>query len=438
MIFFKIKIFIFLFSAFYPFHQKIFSKTLPLKKTFLPIGGSKTLKVAPLHSVHVSNGKVIQVKDLEDKILIYGKKSGESFITSGKYQYKIYVLKKRTFQILNQIQNLLKTFKGLHFKIVHNKIIVDGELFRLSDWVYLSKVFTSTHENQKEPYYFFKAKMSPEIKKRVHQFFENKMKNLGRIWSTSQLNLNDHFIELSKEEKKDQFFWIKNFYPFGLPLIFSKYKVQLSPMVRVQIHIAEINKSWQRQFGFKWPEVLQTKIFPFQLSKESLSLELQSLENKGEGQLLASPSLVCQSGSEASFLAGGELPIKTSSQYNSRVLWKPHGILLNIKPVAESNGHMSIEISAEVSFLNHGQSINGIPSLKTNRISSHFNLKQKGTIVLSGLILHDFGKSSDQMPYLANIPLLGRLFKSKNFKDQKSELLIFVSPEVIQESPTFL
>lgn len=429
-------IFIFLSFSIIFFHH--LSEGFAAKEIFLPIRGSTVLKISPLYSIHVSNGKVIQIKDLEDKILIHGKKSGESYIISGKDQYKIHVLKKRTFRILNKIQDLFKTLKGLHFKIINDQVIIDGELLRLSDWIHLSKLFISTYEGQKNPPYFFKAKISPDLKPLVNQFFEDKMKNLGRIWSSSYLNLSDYFIELSEEDKKDKKFWAKTFYPFGLPLIFSKYKVKLSPMVRVQIHIAEVSKSWQRQFGIKWPETLRTKILPFQLSKENLHLELQSLENKGEGQVLASPSLVCQSGSKASFLAGGEIPVKTSSQYNSRVLWKPHGVLLNIKPLAESNGHMSIEISTEVSLLDHAQSIGGIPALKTNRISSHFNLKQKGTIILSGLILHDFGESSDQMPYLANIPLLGRLFKSKNFKDQKSELVIFVSPEVIQESPLIL
>ena len=258
------------------------------------------------------------------------------------------------------------------------------------------------------------------------------MLRLGRAWSDSNLDLKNYVVELSKEqEKKDSHFWAQIFHPYGLKLYFSKQKILLSPMVRVQIYIAEISKSWQRQSGFKWPESVKAHIFPLSLSREELFIQLQALENKGEGQILASPNLICQSGSNASFLAGGEFPIKTSGYTGGKVVWKPHGVMLNIKPLAESNGNMKIELSVEVSLIDNAQSVEGVPALKTNRIFSHFNLKQKSTLALSGLILQDLGSSSDQTPGLSQIPLLGRLFQSKNFREQKSELIVFVTPEVL-------
>ena len=266
----------------------------------------------------------------------------------------------------------------------------------------------------------------------VRNFFEKKVLQFGRSWTHSHLNFKNYSLELpEEEEKRDRDFWTRMFHPYGLSLYFSKDKVFLSPMVRVQIYITEVSKSWQRQSGIKWPESLKAHIFPLSFSREDLFVQLQALENRGEGQILASPNLICRSGSEARFLSGGEFPIKTSGYENGRVVWKPHGVMLNIKPLAERSGNMRIELSAEVSLIDNAHSIEGIPALKTNRIFSHFNLKQKTTLALSGLILQDSGHSSDQTPGLSQIPLLGRLFQSKNFKEQKSELIIFVTPEVL-------
>ena len=371
------------------------------------------------------------MRDLGSKILIFAKKEGTSHIVSGNLNYEINVLNSKTYQVFRKIQDTLKHFLGIKVKMEDSQIVVFGHLLRFSDWKDISKALTSISASFKAPPYSFQASMDLDIKNESLNFFKKKILSLGRLWSNSNFNLDSKTIELSKEEKSDETFWKSFFYSYGLQLQFLEKKVSLTPMIKIQIHIVEISKSWQKQIGFKWPESLKAQILPPLLSKENLFLQLQALENKGEGQILASPNIICRSGSKASFLAGGEFPIKTSGYKNGKVTWKPHGVHLSVKPLAEMNGHMNIELSAEVSLIDNAQSINGIPALKTNRISSHFNLKRKTTIALSGLILKDFGQSTDQTPHLAKIPLLGRLFQSKNFKEQKSELVIFVTPEVL-------
>jgi pilus assembly protein CpaC len=143
---------------------------------------------------------------------------------------------------------------------------------------------------------------------------------------------------------------------------------------------------------------------------------------------------LCRSGKEAQFLAGGELPIKITAHKRQDVVWKKYGVLLKIKPVADFSGRMSIALETEVSTIDTSNTVDGLPGLLTNRIESHFDLKESRTIALSGLIKHQSGQSSQGLPGLSSVPILGSLFASREFRDDKTELVVFVTPEVVDSS----
>ena len=129
-------------------------------------------------------------------------------------------------------------------------------------------------------------------------------------------------------------------------------------------------------------------------------------------------------------MAGGEFPIKLTSFGSSGVTWKNYGVLLKVKPLADSTGRMSIEIETEVSALDDANKVDGIPGLLTNRMKTHFDLSTSRTIALSGLIKNDLSRQTSGLPGLSSIPILGSLFSSTDFKDNQSELVIFVTPAV--------
>ena len=103
-----------------------------------------------------------------------------------------------------------------------------------------------------------------------------------------------------------------------------------------------------------------------------------------------------------------------------------------IKPIIDSVGQMSLQIDSEVSTLDESTKVDGIPGLQTNKVSSTFDLIRSRTIALSGLIKNEQGQSSEGIPFLKNIPILGHLFSSHDFKENRSELVIFVTPELLQ------
>ena len=105
-------------------------------------------------------------------------------------------------------------------------------------------------------------------------------------------------------------------------------------------------------------------------------------------------------------------------------------MLLNVHPEADFQGAISLEIETEVSMLDMANAVEGIPALKSNTVKSHFDLPGRRTIALSGLLREELGNNADGLPYLTSIPILGRLFSSQKFLHRRSELVIFVTPEI--------
>jgi pilus assembly protein CpaC len=112
------------------------------------------------------------------------------------------------------------------------------------------------------------------------------------------------------------------------------------------------------------------------------------------------------------------------------VTWKKHGVILSVHPQADFQGAISLEVETEVSLLDMANAIDGVPSIKTNRVKSHFDLPGKRTIALSGLLRQELGESKEGLPFLSGIPVLGALFSSQKFLHHQTELVIFVTPEV--------
>jgi pilus assembly protein CpaC len=115
------------------------------------------------------------------------------------------------------------------------------------------------------------------------------------------------------------------------------------------------------------------------------------------------------------------------------VVWKRYGILLRVKPRADAAGRLSISLETEVSTLDKSMAVDGIPAILTNRVSSHFDLTKPQTIALSGLLKNEDGNSTEGVPLLSRLPIIGALFSSKDFRENRSELIIFVRPSILKE-----
>lgn len=180
-----------------------------------------------------------------------------------------------------------------------------------------------------------------------------------------------------------------------------------------------------------------------------ISIVLNALEEKGFIRILAEPNLLTMSGEEASFLAGGEFPIPVvqsaaSSGGNAVTIeFKEFGIQLHFKPQVTSDDNIRMLIEPEVSILDFGPSavnISGfkVPGLVTRRASTHVQLRSGESLVIGGLIAQTDNRTTDQIPFLGNVPILGQLFRSEKFNLEETELIVLVTPRLTQPSQVAL
>lgn len=112
-------------------------------------------------------------------------------------------------------------------------------------------------------------------------------------------------------------------------------------------------------------------------------------------------------------------------------MFKPYGIKLEITPHADRNGLVRATIESEVSNIDTSVTTTAGPALSTRKTSTEFNVKSGDTLVLSGLVSRKTSTSIDKVPGLGDIPILGALFRSTRFQNDETELVVFVTPTVV-------
>jgi len=164
---------------------------------------------------------------------------------------------------------------------------------------------------------------------------------------------------------------------------------------------------------------------------------LRALERDGLIRTLAEPNLTAVSGETANFLAGGEFPIPVvDTDGRLSVTFKKFGVGLAFTPVVLSEGRISLKIDSEVSELtNEGAvvlSSISIPALKTRQAKSTVELPSGGSLAIAGLISDSTRQNIDGFPVLKDVPVIGTLFRSRDFIKQETELVVIVTPYVVR------
>ncbi len=167
----------------------------------------------------------------------------------------------------------------------------------------------------------------------------------------------------------------------------------------------------------------------------TLDSQLQALEEKGALRTLARPNLVAISGQKASFLAGGEFPFPVPQDLDKiSIEFKPYGVKLNFTPLVQDNGWIRMNVEPEVSQLDFNNALTIrdfiVPALTVRRAATTLELKPGDTFAMAGLFQHNYENGIQQFPGLANLPVLGSLFRSARWKRSETELLIIVTPRL--------
>ncbi len=243
--------------------------------------------------------------------------------------------------------------------------------------------------------------------------------------------------------------------------------------VQLKVTVAEIQRNIAKQLGVEMSGNITLGNFstcnvtgtcsttgnPFGISNKSLSSNaltlgyndgtsrisatLRALEQTGMLRTLAEPTLTAISGETASFLAGGEFPVPTGrdQQGNITIEFKPFGVALGFTPIVLSEGRISLrvktevsELSAEGSFTLTGSGGNDltIPGLKVRRAESTLELPSGGALVMGGMLQDNVRQSVGKLPGLGDLPILGPLFRSRDFQRNETELVIIITPYLVK------
>lgn len=169
---------------------------------------------------------------------------------------------------------------------------------------------------------------------------------------------------------------------------------------------------------------------------------LQAFERVGLVRTLAEPNLTSVNGESASFLAGGEFPVPTGRDRDGNVTieFKPYGVSLAFRPVVLSGGRISLQISAEVSELTQTGGITlgagtnsplNIAGLNVRRVQNTVEIPSGGSMMIAGLLQESTRQTVDSLPGVTNLPVLGSLFRSRDYLSGETELVVLVEPYIV-------
>jgi pilus assembly protein CpaC len=176
---------------------------------------------------------------------------------------------------------------------------------------------------------------------------------------------------------------------------------------------------------------------------------LRAMESAGVVRTLAEPNLTAISGESATFISGGEFPIPTGvtcqtttagaiGQCVQTVSFKKFGISLNFTPVVLTEGRISLRVMTEVSEISNENALNGgsggttIPSIKTRRAETTLEIPSGGSMAMAGLIQDQTKQAINGLPGLSQLPVLGTLFRSRDYINNQTELMVLVTPYVVR------
>lgn len=171
---------------------------------------------------------------------------------------------------------------------------------------------------------------------------------------------------------------------------------------------------------------------------ETLQAMIEALEAEGYVKTLAEPNLTAMSGESANFLAGGEFPVPVGEDDRGRITleFKPFGVSLRFTPVVLDNGRISMRIATEVSALSDEGAFElasiRVPGLTVRRAETAVEIPSGGSLVLGGLLRNDAANQLQGLPWLADLPILGALFRSSQFQRDETELVVIAVPYIVR------
>ncbi|MBI2509600.1 MAG: pilus assembly protein N-terminal domain-containing protein [Betaproteobacteria bacterium] len=380
----------------------------------LYVGEVRTLPITRIQRVAIGNGKVITTNVLEKELLLLAEQPGRTsmfiWTADGKEaRYDVVVLGTDNLDTEKRLSALLAPISGIKVERVGQHVVVSGatskaNLQRVSS---ITSMFPQTLNMVREEEVTMRRMVYMKVQ--IVEMKKSLAENIGVAWDPSIAGPSAALVgDLVTPGGTGAGGGSP---PFRIPTAPAGF-----PALPLGV------QSFRPYFG------ITTSI----LSKINLAV------NNGDAQILATPELSTRSGGEAKFLAGGQIPVVTpaSGLNPATVTYKDFGIKLSILPVADDKGYVATTIKTEISTIDNSVAIAGQPGFLTRQTDSEINVQAGQTIVISGLVNNELAKDVTRVPGLSEIPILGALFRSTNFRNNRTDLVIFVTPLVVDPTST--
>lgn len=367
-------------------------KTIPLP--------SKVVRVA------VGNGKIITSNVLETEMVVLAETPGNTSLRlwtadGNQLNYAVSVLATDPDVTAKRLRDMLGAMPGIKVERIGDMVLLTGTASKagLSRIDAIAKLFPQTHNAVLEEEVTMRRMVYMKVQ--IVEMKKSLASNIGVAWDKS---IAGPAAAVAGNWSTNQNFRVPATPPAGFPT--------------TPIPIG--GAGWRPYLG---------------MTSVITSMINLAVDN-GDAFVLATPELSARSGGKAEFLAGGQIPIisPASAAAPATVTFKDYGIKLTIEPVADEKNNVSALLKTEVSNVDNSVAVGGNPGFLTRKTDSEFNVQSGQTIVLSGLVNTNLQKDISKLAGFGDLPILGALFRSTNFQSGRTDLVIFVTPTVIDSS----
>jgi pilus assembly protein CpaC len=367
----------------------------------LYVGEAHVINEPGVRRIAVGNGRVLQATALDDRqVLVLPEAPGQSTLLlwgrSGPERSHVFnVLPADTGRLLAEVRAMLGDTRKVSVRVVGDKVLVEG------------------------------AEVSEEVSARIVEIarrYPQVVNLLPKVGQERMIAMDVKFIEIRRDLLEN---------------IGVKWGASMQGPSFQVIGDAQ-RSSVLRPGGAAEGSGLQVgpRIPPFATSlsiASSLSSMLNLLVQSGDAVILAEPRLSCRSGGSARFVAGGELPIPVAGALGtSSVGFKEYGIKFDVSPVASDSGLIAARIATEISAVNFEVAVREVPGLTKRRAETDVSLRENETLVIAGLLTEEGARNMDRVAGAAELPVLGALFRSRQFRDRQTELVVFITPRFVE------
>lgn len=375
------------------------------------VGESRVFPAPGVARIAVGNGQIMTAAALDGKeVILFANGVGTSSLfvwnEDGRYQrVKVNIVPGDTTRVAREVASFLTTIPHAKASIVGDKVIVEGDALTDADLAKIEllekrypQIVNFTNRLGWEPMVMLDVK--------VVEFPVSELRELGLKWNTTGGAAVAGVWSPSRRGHD------------------GPYQLNIQTGQGSQPPVTSADGGTD---GVK----LTSSLNVLTGLNMGLNAQLNLLAQDGKATVLSEPQLAARSGARASFLAGGEFPYSVATRDGITVQFKKYGVKLDIEPKVDRTGAVRATVDAEVSKIDPSVSTPNGPALLTRTTRTEFNLRSGETMVMSGLIERDHSTNVDKIPLLGDIPVLGALFRSRRFQNRETELVVFVTPRIV-------